>query len=116
MWKDYVFGLGRLQLAPSQVSGIEFLYDLLGIEHSAFERPADSRTMVYLPGRLDPQSASVLNPEVRSAFEHIIQFHNECKWTLPRLDAENIVEFMRHYDWYLRRYDASYQENVAKYA
>ena len=97
---------------PSQLAGLEFLCDLLGIEHGSFEKPADADSLAYLPGRLDPQGAVKLNPKVRKAFEHIVAFHNECKWTMPTLNAANIVEFLRHYDWYLRRYDVSYQETI----
>ena len=99
-------------MQPTQLAGLEFLCDLLDIEHGSFERPADADSLVYLPGRLDPRGAAELNPQVREAFEHIIAFHNEVKWTLPTLNAANIVEFMHYYDWYLRRNDASYQEKV----
>ena len=103
-------------MQPTQVAGLEFLYDLLGVEHGSWERPADAESLVYLPGRLDPQGAVKLNPEVKAAFEHIIAFHNACKWTLPRLDASNIADFLHHYDWFLRRYDAEYREKIACYS
>ena len=103
-------------MQPTQLAGLEFLCDLLGIEHGSFERPADAESLVYLPGRLDPQGAVNLNPAVRAAFKHIVAFHNECQWTLPKLDASNIADFCHHYDWHMRRYDAAYRENIARYA
>ena len=112
-WRDFVFGLARVQLQPSQLAGAEFCYDLLGVEHSSWMRPNDASSLTFLPGRLNPKSAIEINPEVRPAFKRMVEYHNAMHWTMPRLNSRNIIEFLHWYDAWFRIADIKYRKEIA---
>ena len=71
-------------------------------------------SLTVVPGRINPRSAVLLEPVAEKVLKFVIQYHNKQHWTMPTLNAQNIVDFLHYYDHYLRIADVNYRKTIAK--